>query len=73
MFKLRAFGKPNASSRLAEFDCNVLVAAGIKRTDRVENLPSLFAYEAKRISLHPVTTFGGVMHILSKERACSAR
>jgi hypothetical protein len=47
MRKLRAFSKPNAGSRLAEFDGNILMAAGIKRTDCVKYLPSLIAYEAK--------------------------
>ena len=37
MLELRPFGEPYACPWLSKFDGNVLVAAGIKRTDCVED------------------------------------
>ena len=72
MFELMPFGEPNTSSRLPEFDCNILVAAGIEGTNGVEHSLSFVAYGPKDLSLHPKLTIRGIVDILSRASVCSA-
>ena len=49
MFELRPLSEENTGTWLAKFDCSILVAAGVKRADRIEDFFSLIAYEARHL------------------------